>query len=75
VCEKRDWENDEYSKSAMNRSQELIKKACEIASDDEVAADIHYELCHYLTIAEKYPNTARGVLVRGHCDNLVDYKR
>ena len=75
VCEKRDWEDDEYTKSAMNRSQELIKKACEIATDDEVAADIHYELCHYLTIAEKYPNTARGVLVRGHCDNLVDYKR
>ncbi len=74
VCKKRDWESDEYTQAAKSMSQEIIAKACEIATDDEVAADIHYELCHFATIAEKYPNTARGELVRGHCDNLCDYK-
>ena len=74
VCEKRDWESDEHTSAAKNRAKELMKLACEIVTDDEVAADIHYELCQFATIAEKYPDTLKGVLVRGHCDNLVDYK-
>ena len=73
VCDKRDWESDEYTTAAKKRANELIKLACEIVTDDEVAADIHYELCHYITIAKKYPNTQKGIYVRGQCDNLRDY--
>jgi hypothetical protein len=73
VCDKRDWESDEYTTAAKKRANELIKLACEIATDDEVAADIHYELCHFITVAKNYPDTKKGALVRGQCDNLRDY--
>ena len=73
VCEKRDWETDGLTKAAICRAKKLTETACSIVTDDEVAADIHYELCRYKTIAEKYPNTERGIFVKGHCDNLRDY--
>ena len=73
VCEKRDWEKDEYTQTARGRAEELIKLACDIVTDDEVAAEINYALCNYRTVAEKYPNTKKGKLVIGQCDNLCDY--
>lgn len=73
VCEKRDWENDEYTKAAMKRVKELADLACEIVTNDETGADIQYMLCNFRTVAQKYPNTAKGELVRGKCDNLYDY--
>ena len=73
VCEKRDWENEELTLQALDKAEKTIKLACEIVTDDEIAANIHYELCHFKTIAQMYPNTEKGVLVKGKCDNLVDY--
>lgn len=73
VCKKRDWETDRLTKAAICRAKKLTETACSIVTDDEVAANIHYELCRYKTIAEKYPNTERGIFVKGHCDNLRDY--
>lgn len=73
VCEKRDWENDGYTAAAMNKVKQLVKYACDIVTDDEVAANIHYELCNFSTIANKYPDTQKGKLVKGKCDNLYDY--
>jgi hypothetical protein len=73
VCEKRNWEKDEYTQAARGRAKELIKLACDIVTDDEVAAEINYALCNYRTVAEKYPNTKKGKLVIGQCDNLCDY--
>ena len=73
VCEKRDWENEELTLQALDKAEKTIKLACEIVTDDEIAADIHYELCHFKTIAQMYPNTQKGALVKGKCDNLVDY--
>ena len=73
VCEKRDWEKDEYTQTARGRAKELIKLACDIVTDDEVAAEINYALCNYRTVAEKYPYTKKGKLVIGQCDNLRDY--
>lgn len=35
--------------------------------------EIHYRLCHFRTVAQKYPDTAKGRLVRGECDKWVDY--
>ena len=74
VCEKRDWENDKHTLLALDKAEKTLKLACEIVTDDETAANIHYELCHYLTVARMYPNTQKGALVKGKCDNLCDYK-
>ena len=74
VCEKRDWENDEHTLLALEKAEKTLKRAFEIVTDDETAANIHYELCHYLTVARMYPNTQKGTLVKGKCDNLCDYK-
>ena len=74
VCEKRDWENDKHTLLALEKAEKTLKRAFEIVTDDETAANIHYELCHYLTVARMYPNTQKGALVKGKCDNLCDYK-
>lgn len=71
--EKRDWENDKYTTAAKQKAQQYAKLACQTATDKEVAANIHYELCNFKTVAEKYPNTEKGTLVRGKCDKLIDY--
>jgi hypothetical protein len=73
IGEKRDWENDRYTKSATNKTKQMIASACSIATDAEVLAEINYELCNFKTVAEKYPNTQKGELVRGKCDKLYDY--
>lgn len=73
IGEKRDWENDKYTTAAKQKAQQYAELACQIATDKEVAANIHYELCNFKTVAEKYPNTEKGTLVRGKCDKLIDY--
>lgn len=73
VCEKRNWEEDEYTQAARDRVKELFELACDIVTDNEIAADINYLLCNFKTIAEKYPDTPKGKLVIGKCDNLYDY--
>ena len=73
VCDKRDWENDHYTKAAIARADKMVDAVCKMAIDDEVAASIQYELCNFKTIARKYPDTHYGILVKGACDNLKDY--
>lgn len=73
VCEKRDWENDEDTKTAIGKVKELINLACDIVTDDETGANIQYMLCNFKTVARNYPNTEKGQLVRGKCDNLYDH--
>lgn len=73
ACNKRDWERDRYSVAARKRAVQLAQQACDIATDSEVAANIHYALCNYKSVAERYPNTEKGRLVRGACDKLRDY--
>ena len=73
VCEKRDWERDKYTITARKEVEELIETACKMFTDDEMAAEANYMLCNFKTVAEKYPDTEKGILVRGKCDNLYDY--
>ena len=73
VVEKRDWEREPEAIRARERSSKLFKTACSLFSDPELAAKALYELHQYRTLAEKYPDTETGKLVRGNCDNLVDY--
>lgn len=72
ACPKRDWENDNYTKRAIRKSQQLISKACSIASD-EVVAELHLTLLNYKTIVDKYPDSSTAYFVKGQCDNLHDY--
>lgn len=73
VCEKRDWQNDKYTTAAMRRVKGLLNTVCDIATDPETGADIQYILCNFKTVAENYPDTRKGRLVRAQCDNLCDY--
>ena len=73
IGDKRNWENDKYTTTAKKKAQQYAELACQTATDKEVAANIHYELCNFKTVAEKYPNTEKGTLVRGKCDKLIDY--
>ena len=73
VVEKRDWESEPEAIRARTRSTELFQTACSLFSDRELAAKALYKLNQYRTIAEKCPETEIGQLVRGHCDNLIDY--
>ena len=73
VCEKRDWEVGVHAQRSMERATQMVNEACALFTDDELAANIHYKLCNFKTIAEKYPNTAKGQVVRGECDKLIDY--
>ena len=73
VCKKREWENDQYTKTATTEATRLFKLAIETATDIELKAQMEYKLCNFLTVAQKYPNTEKGKLVRGACDNLRDY--
>ncbi len=73
VCEKRDWINDKFTLAANKKVTSLVAHADKIATDKELAAEIQFMFCNYKTIARKYPNTQRGKLVRGQCDNLYDH--
>ncbi len=73
VCEKRNWEEDAYTNRAKKRTQKLLTQACNMVTDDEAGAAIQYMLCNFKTLAKKYPNTEKGKLVRGQCDNLCDH--
>lgn len=73
VCDKRDWQNDSYTRAAKRRSKDIIALALEIITDGEYGANIQYDRCNYKTVANKYPITIKGELVRGSCDHLIDY--
>lgn len=73
VCPKRDWEHDPYTRAARRKVESTINEAVALITDDETRADIEYELCNFSTVAHRYPNTEKGRLVRGRCDNLADY--
>ena len=73
IGDKRDWKSDKYTTAAKEKSNQYVELACRTATEKEVAANIQYELCNFKTVAEKYPNTEKGTLVRGKCDRLIDY--
>ncbi len=74
VCGKRNWEDGKFVRAAIRRVEQLVAEAGRIVTDDEVAADIQYEFRNFRTVAEKYPYTEKGRLVRGQCDNLYDHR-
>lgn len=73
VCEKRDWQHDEYTQAAVKKADKMIYSALEMVTDAEMAAEIHYAFCNFKTVADNFPDTKKGVLVKGACDNLHDH--
>ena len=73
VCEKRDWTTDELAHAAKEKVEHLLQSAFRLFTDDEVAAEMHYALCNFRTVATKFPDTEMGELVRGKCDCLYDH--
>jgi hypothetical protein len=73
VCEKRDWTTEELAHAAREKVEHLLQSAFGLFTDDEVAAEMHYALCNFRTVATKFPDTEMGELVRGKCDCLYDH--
>lgn len=70
---KRDWSSEQETVLAINRSSELLLKACSLFTDRELAAKALYRLNQLRTVVNIYPETETGRYVMGHCDNLRDY--
>ena len=58
--------------SAGTKYLAIIEKALAMMTDKELLASTQYALGNYKTVAESYPKTAMGKIVRGSCDNLVN---
>lgn len=67
------WMDGELMREAMTRAHSLIAEVLFEVTDDELAAELHYELGNYRTIYERYYSTERADFVCGHCDVFIDY--
>lgn len=56
-----------------NRACELWQQAFQMATDDELAAQIQYELGNFYTVTSWYSQTRVAQYVRAHCDHYLDY--
>ena len=56
------------------RSYRIIGNAFKLFTDTERAANALYKWNMYKTAVRKYPKTKIAQYIRGHCDELIDYK-
>lgn len=56
------------------RSYRIIENAFNLFTDKEKAANALYKWNMYKTAVTKYPETKMAQYIRGHCDELIDYK-
>ena len=56
------------------RSYRIIGNAFKLFTDAERAANALYKWNMYKTAVRKYPKTKIAQYIRGHCDELIDYK-
>ena len=68
-----DWECVDLAQQAEKRVDQLFSKAFNSFTDNEYAAQAQLLFNNYKTIAECYPETLAADIVRGHCDQYVDY--
>ena len=57
----------------MSYVKDLVNVACDLFSDENVAARIQYEYCNYYTVATKYPDSKYAKSVKGYCDRWIDH--
>lgn len=69
VCRQRQWDEEEYTEIAIARANKMAKEALPYITDTALL----YELDQHKTLAERYPDSPEGILVRGSCDKLYDY--
>ena len=55
------------------RAKELYQQVFRMITDDELAAQIQYELSNFSTVTSWYPKTRAAKYVRAHCDGIWDY--
>jgi hypothetical protein len=68
-----DWEYGALTQQAMQRADRMFSKALNDFIDDEHAAQAQLLFCNYQTVCERYPETLAAAIVRGHCDQYIDY--
>lgn len=68
-----DWENGALTQQATRQVERLFSKALNDFIDDEHAAQAQLLFCNFETVCEQYPETLAAEIVRGRCDQLVDY--
>ena len=66
--------NELLRKKAFKRYEKMVLSAIDTAEDKELIADIMYQFSMHKSLAELYPYTQKGQLVRGECDRLIDYQ-
>lgn len=69
------WIASEETLAAIQKADDLIAKGLSAIKDPEKAAKAYLSQYLYQTVAEKYPDTKSGKMVRSQCDKLIDYKR
>lgn len=67
------WQDDQLTKKAIKRSDNLFSQAFKTFTDNESAAKAQLLFCNYKTIIYSYPHTATADFVRGHCDIYLNY--
>jgi len=68
-----DGENVDLTQQAEKRVDRLFSLAVNSFTDNEYAAQAQMLFGNFKTIAERFPETLAAVIVKGHCDQLVDY--
>ena len=66
--------NEFLRNEAFKRYERCVLSAIDTAEDNELIADIMYQFSMHKSLAELYPYTQKGQLVRGECDRLIDYQ-
>lgn len=56
------------------RFESLVQEALSMFTDREMAAKAYYDWKLFKTAATKFPETETARFIRGHCDQLVDYR-
>lgn len=66
-------EPDEPRDRAIERYNEMMNEALNMATDDEVLASLHYRMHNYRIVGTRFAHTQVGRYVNHSCDRLVDY--
>lgn len=66
--------NDKQRDKAFARYGDVVRAAIDTAEDSELKAEFMYRFGMLKSVAELYPYTDKGQLVRGECDHWVDYQ-
>ncbi len=70
----RDRRYSPSSLAAIEQANNMLDSAIDIATDDELKAQLLFNNLNYITVVKKYPHTHVARMMRGHCDSYRDYQ-